>query len=148
MKLKIKFALVFIMFATLGIQAWSAENPVREDYREVVTYLEANTTPKDIIIVSSPFTVYPIEYYYRGYSRIASLPIWNRFQVGPIPGFEVEKLPAEVDILKDHHNRAFVVLSYDQGYHEDIKYYFETHFRRLDKRHFSPGLDVYTYELY
>ncbi len=143
-----KLSLVAIMFVTLGVQAMSATNPVREDYKDVATYLNEKTAPQDIIIVSSPFTIYPIEYYYRGYSKIATLPIWNRYQVGPIPAFDEAKLPEEVDMLKDSHQRAYVILSYDQGYHDKIKYHFDMNFKRLDKQHFSPGLDLYVYELY
>ncbi len=143
-----KIALIAVMLTTLTVQALSATNPVREDYKDVATHLNAETKPQDIIIVSSPFTVYPLEYYYRGYSKMTTLPLWNRHQVGPIPAFDESKLPSQVDTIKDHHKRAFIVMSYDQGYQEKIKYYFDMHFKKLDQRHFSPGLDLYVYELY
>ncbi|HYC83048.1 MAG TPA: glycosyltransferase family 39 protein [Candidatus Paceibacterota bacterium] len=143
-----KSALLLVMFTTLTVQAVSATNPVREDYKDVAARLNAETKPQDIVIVTSPFTIYPLEYYYRGHSKIATLPLWDRYQVGPIPAFDESQLPNQVDQLKSHHKRAFVVMSYDQGYHDKIKHYLDNNFKKLDQERFSPGLDLYVYELY
>ncbi|MCC2630794.1 MAG: rane protein-like protein [Candidatus Paceibacter sp.] len=139
--------LIFTMLAGLVVEAYSPSAPVREDYKEAATYLDAEVAPQDIIILSAPFTVYPVEYYYKGPAEIATLPIWNRFITGPIPGFNESELPEQVGVLKGSHEKAYVLLSYDQGYEEKIRLYMDHNFERLETRTFSPGLTLYVYRL-
>jgi mannosyltransferase len=139
--------LIFSMLAALAVEAYSPTAPVKEDYRDATQYLNQNAAPQDIIILSAPFTVYPVEYYYRGPSEIETLPMWNRFVTGPIPGFDENTLPDQVNTLKGTHEKAYVLLSYDQGYEEKIRLYMDTHFERTDHKQFSPGLDLYVYRL-
>jgi hypothetical protein len=139
--------LIFSMLASLAVEAYSPSAPVKEDYHDASTYLEQNAAPQDIIILSAPFTVYPVEYYYRGPAEIETLPLWNRYVTGPIPAFDEAKLPAEVATLKGSHEKAYVLLSYDQGYEEKIRLYLDTHFERIDTKTFSPGLTLFTYRL-
>jgi mannosyltransferase len=148
-KLSISFktALVLLMLLTLANQAQSAYTPVKEDYKEVSGFLDQKATAQDVIIISAPFTVYPIEYYYKGPASLNTLPIWDRFTSGAIPAFNQQLLPAQVDQLKGSHERAFLVLSYDQGYENNLKTYFDTHFERLDQKNFSTDLHIYVYKL-
>jgi mannosyltransferase len=139
--------LIFAMLAGLAVEVISPSAPVKENYREAVAYLQQNATDQDIIILSAPFTVYPVEYYYRGSTPIATLPIWNRYVSGAIPGFDEAKLPEEVATLKGSHDKAWVLLSYDQGYEEKIRLYLDKNFERLEVKEFSPGLKLYSYRL-
>jgi mannosyltransferase len=139
--------LIIIMLTALTVEAMSPSAPVKEDYAQAASYLDQKVTPQDIIILSAPFTVYPIEYYYRGPAEIGTLPIWNRFITGPIPAFSEETLPQEVQTLKGTHERAFVLLSYDQGYEETIRLYMDQNFERIETKEFSPGLNLYVYRL-
>jgi hypothetical protein len=139
--------IVVVMIACLTVEAYSPSAPVKEDYRAATEYLQAHATPQDIIILSAPFTVYPVEYYYRGNTEIQTLPMWNRFVTGPIPGFDEASLPKDVATLKGSHDKAYVLLSYDQGYEEKIRLYMDQNLERIDKKEFSPGLTLYTYRL-
>jgi hypothetical protein len=139
--------LIFSMLTALAVEAYSPSAPVKEDYKDAAAYLEQKTAPQDIIILSAPFTVYPIEYYYRGSAEIATLPIWNRFVTGPIPPFNEANLQKDTDTLKGSHEKAYVLLSYDQGYEETIRIYMDTHYERLETKQFSPGLNLYVYKL-
>jgi hypothetical protein len=139
--------LIFGMLASLTVEAISPSAPVKEDYESAVAYLGANATAQDVIILSAPFTVYPVEYYYKGPTEIETLPIWNRFVSGPIPPFNEQTLPQQVAILKGSHEKAWLLLSYDQGYEQTIQVYMDTHFERIDKETFSPGLTLYVYRL-
>lgn len=139
--------LIIIMFAGLAVESANPNTPVKENYESAARFLEANAAPQDIIILSAPFTVYPVEYYYRGATEISTLPIWNRFVTGPIPAFDEATLPDEVAALKDRHDKAYLLLSYDQGYEEKIRLYFDSNFHRLDVKNFSPGLNLYVYQL-
>lgn len=145
--LVLKTALVAAMLVTLTIQTYNANAPVKENYQEAAEYLSSSTKPADIIALSAPFTVYPIEYYYKGSSAITTLPKWNRYVRGPIPSFNPETLPEEVEQLKAGHDRLFLLLSYDQGYQEDIRLYFEKNYQRLESKEFSPGLSLWVYQL-
>lgn len=147
-----KKVIIGVFFALLSLAALiyqniSAYSPIKEDYRQVANYLNQNVTSKDIIVISSPFTIYPIEYYYKGSASIDTLPSWDRFTKGAIPPFSKEKLVSQVDNYKTQNIRIFVVLSYDQGYEKDIREYFDKSTLLLDKRRFSPGLEVRVYRL-
>jgi len=139
--------LIFAMLASLTVEAFNPQTPIKENYREATTYLEQQAAPQDVIILSAPFTVYPVDYYYKGSTRIETLPIWNRFVTGPIPAFSEERLPEEVNRLKESHDKAYVLLSYDQGYEEKIRLYFDKNFERIETKTFSPGLNLYVYRL-
>ena len=140
-------AALFVMDATLIIELFSPTTPVKENYREAAQYLTAHAGGADVILLSAPFTIYPIEYYYRGAAPIRTLPLWNRYAFGPIPPFIPDKFPGEVAQATQANQNAWILLSYDQGYQEDIRLYFDTHYQRTDERVFSPGLTLYKYKL-
>jgi mannosyltransferase len=139
--------LIIGMACTLGIQTISSTTPVKENYLEASQYLTQNAKPQDIIILSAPFTVYPVEYYYHGTAAIETLPQWDRFVAGPIPPFSAQGLPGEVNAIKKDHRLAWLLLSYNQGYESKVKDYFDNHFERIDKRNFSLDLNLYVYKL-
>lgn len=139
--------LLVSMASGLYIQLTNKNIPVKENYQQAAQYLNNHATDQDIIIVSAPFTVYPLEYYYTGSASIQTLPIWNRFQPGGIPPFVEKNLPAETATLKGTHQTAWLLLSYDQGYQDVVRAYFDTHFQQLSKQDLSPGLTLYSYKL-
>lgn len=142
-----KTAIVIGMVVTMGVEIVNASTPVKENYRSASDYLSAHASPSDVIVLSAPFTVYPFEYYYHGNADIETLPVWDQYAAGPIPEFKTATLPAEVAALKDSHQTLWLLLSYNQGYENDIRMYFDTHFERTDARNFSVGLDLYAYKL-
>lgn len=128
-------------------QVASPLTPVKESYREVAQSITKEATAHDIIIMSAPFTVYPFEYYYDGNAQIRTLPLWDRQDIGSLPAFKEAELPDQVGKLIADHQYAYVVLSYDQGYEEKIRTYFDTHFERVSVRSYSAGLDLYVYRV-
>jgi len=143
----LRAGLIVVMLATLTQEVVSPTTPVKEDYREASQYLNTHTDARDVVIVSAPFTIYPVEYYYRGQAEISTLPIWNRYVSGPVPPFSESKLPQEVDRLRASHQRAYVLLSQDQGYEEKIRSYLDGHYQRVDQQYFSGKLALYVYQL-
>jgi hypothetical protein len=139
--------LVVGMLTTLAIEVASAQTPAKENYREAVTYMESRAMPNDVIVVSAPFTVYPVSYYYRGVSTLMTLPVWDQTKVGPIPPFVEAELPDQVDAVVGNHQNLWLLLSYDQGYEETLRIYMDTRYERIDARQFSPGLSLYVYRL-
>lgn len=140
-------ALVIAMLGTLFVQIFNINTPVKENYAQVGSYLNANASAHDVVVISAPFTIYPIEYYYNGKAFLYTLPLWNREVQGAVPAFSESTLPDEVKSIKGSHEIAWVVLSYDQGYEKIIKNYYDNHFERLSEQTFSPGLHLYAYKL-
>lgn len=143
----IRFGLITVMLLTLGIEMASAATPVKEDYKDAALYLNSHVAPQDIVVASAPFTIYPIEYYYRGTADLETLPIWDQTAHGAIPPFSEATLPAEVNQLKGDHQTLWLLLSYDQGYEANIKNYFDTHFKRTYSANYSQDLNLYAYKL-
>ncbi len=148
-KLKRAFQIVFvlIMLSTLFVEAFSALTPVKENYKQATLYLTEHAEANDVIVLSAPFTIYPVDYYYKGPASITTLPIWDRSTYGPVPAFDAAKLPEDVKTIAGSHQNLWLLLSYDQGYQEDLRLYFDTHYQRLDTKNFSPGLDLYEYKM-
>ncbi|MBA3724105.1 MAG: glycosyltransferase family 39 protein [Candidatus Levybacteria bacterium] len=137
-----------ISLSLLTIQITSAQTTVKEDYRGVGAYLSSQTDPSDIIGVSAPFTVYPIEYSYTGNSRIDTIPQWNRFKEGQrIPAFSQTELEKQVENYQKQYDELYVVLSYDQGYEDDIRTYLDSRFQLTSTKSFSNGIIVRSYKM-
>ncbi len=139
--------LISVMIVTLGAEIVSAQTPVKEDYKQVVNYIQSHSSFDDVIIVSAPFTIYPIDYYYKGPIAAQTLPIWNRDNYGPIPPFNESTLPQQVKQITAGSRNVWVVLSYDQGYEKNIHDYFESHYQKLYQQVFSPDLTLYEYKI-
>lgn len=135
------------MLTTLGIEIVNVNAPIKEDYKSATNYLELKATAQDIIVMSAPFTIYPVQYYYNGPAALSTLPIWDQSKQGPVPPFDSTTFPNEVETLKDSHQNLWLLLSVDQGYQSEIKTYFDSHFQMIDNVHFSYDLDLYEYKL-
>jgi len=145
-----RFLIAGLLTLMVGLQVYQtafATSPAREDYAAVASYLHTHAKSQDIIAVSAPFTIYPLEYVYNGPDKIVTIPYWDQYANGPIPPFSQAKLKNQIAEYKKVYARIFVVLSYDQGYQKDIEYYFDTHFKRLDLKNFPPGIQVREYIL-
>ncbi|MDQ3008945.1 MAG: glycosyltransferase family 39 protein [bacterium] len=128
-------------------QALSNRIAERENYEAVAQYLSENATDGDIVVVTAPFTVYPIEYDYKGKARIDTIPLWNRYVSGSIPPYSEENLAKQIQTYQAVYNRMYVVFSYNQGYELDTKQYLDNNLERQKVQVFSPGLEVYEYQL-
>ena len=147
LRIGVQTALVAVMLLMLGFQTVSDRVPVKEDYRAAAEWLNVHASPQDVVVVSAPFTVYPIEYYYTGPARLETLPIWDRTVSGAIPAFDPATLPQQVSELGKQHRYAYVILSQDQGYQEEIRQYYERNFQRVTQVQLSPGLSLQAYQM-
>ena len=64
-----------------------------------------------------------------------------------MPAFDKSKLDAEVKQNTQSYQTAWLMLSYDQGYNDQIRDYYDSHFERLEAREFSKNLWVYSYKV-
>ena len=140
-------AVALLAVTVLGtvVQAANPETPVDEDYRTAAELIEEGATPQDVVVLSSSFTVYPFEYYYDGDARVATLPLWDR--EGPAPGFDPAQLPEQVESLSEGHQYVYLLLSYDQGYEDEVFQYFQGNFERTATHEPSPGLRLLVYRV-
>ncbi len=136
-----------VMILFLIYQNSSASTPVKEDYRDVVTYASKAATPQDLIVVTAPFTIYPIEYYYNGAARLTTMPEWNRYIEGPIPSYSVPTIQKQLKSYEGKYDRIFLILSYDQGYQDELVRYVENHYARLDKKEFPSTIELRVYKM-
>jgi mannosyltransferase len=142
------FGILFvIMFVLLVYQNISTTTPTKENYLGVADFLDTHATGSDIVAVSAPFTIYPLEYSYQGDTKIETVPLWDRFAHGSIPAYSQSKLIAQLASYKSQYNNLYVVLSYDQGYQKNIEQFLDKNYQRLYLKDFSPGLEVREYKL-
>lgn len=140
-------SIFLVIFSFLMFQSVSADSPIKEDYVDTAHYLSQKATPQDVIAVSSPFTIYPIEYSYTGRTRIDTIPLWERYETGSIPPFSIDNLKKQLAKYKERYNNLYVVLSYDQGYQKQIQNYLDKNYKREDLRKFSEGIELRVYKL-
>ena len=142
-------SVVLVLFIGLlfTIQVMSPNTPVKEDYKDAVQYLAQNAGPSDVVVLAAPFTIYPVEYYYKGTAKLTTQPIWNRFESGSVPAFDPAKLESETKANVDSYQNAWLMLSYDQGYNKELKDYYDQHYQKVGERKFSPGLSIYEYRI-
>lgn len=119
----------------------------KEDYRAVSEYLSTHISNESVITVSAPFTIYPIEYYYQGHAKIETIPYWNRYTPTGIPPYSEAELQQQLETYSQIYESIVLVLSYDQGYEEEIKTYMRNNFELVEQKDFSPGLELYEYRL-
>jgi uncharacterized membrane protein len=148
-KLRVILTTIFIstLLLSLYLQATHPDNPVRENYREAVAYLNENTNSRDIIILAPPYTIYPFQYYYEGTAKVSTMPIWDK-KKGGIPEFNEDRMANDVKSLQATHKRMFLLLTTNLENSDKVKAYFDEHYTKLDKIKFSKDvwLEVYQAE--
>ncbi len=142
----LKATLIFFMLSGLSFEVFSQATPVKENYLGASEYLTSHASYKDVIVLSAPFSLYPFQYSYRGSTLVSTLPIWDN-KKGGIPPFEESKLPQEVETLSAFHKKAWVLLSYNQGYESTIKNYYDSHYNLESTVSFSKDVNLYEYTL-
>lgn len=128
-------------------QIVSPSYPVKENYKSVVAFVNEQVTPYDIVVVASPFALYPVTYYYNGYARIDTIPPWKPYSAQPIPVFSESIMKKQIATYKNKYGRIFVILSYDQGYNTQISYYLDHNFQRLAFKIYPPNIEVRVYRM-
>ncbi|RWZ78307.1 MAG: phospholipid carrier-dependent glycosyltransferase [Candidatus Microsaccharimonas sossegonensis] len=139
--------LVTVIGVLFAVQVISPNTPVKENYKEAVQYINVNASARDVVVVAAPFTIYPVEYYYKGDAKLTTQPIWNRFESGSVPAYDPSKVAQETKDNVSSYQHAFLMLSYDQGYNTKLKNYYDTNYQRIASRTFSPNLSVYEYKI-
>ncbi|MBL8029890.1 MAG: glycosyltransferase family 39 protein [Candidatus Doudnabacteria bacterium] len=143
----LKTTFVSAMICTLYLQNVLPNAPIKENYRAAASYLSSQSSNQDLIAISAPFTIYPIEYYYQGPAKLVTIPSWNRYEIGPVPEFSLENLNSESKNFEKVYQKVWLVLSYDQGEEAEIKKYFDEKYHKVDELVISNGLRLYAYKL-
>jgi uncharacterized membrane protein len=143
----LSIVLLFSMLGMLLFQNSSSLTPAKENYSRVVNYINEYTTPNDIVAVSAPFTIYPVEYLYKGPAKLVTIPLWDRYVQGPIPQFNLDEFKKQIEDYQKVYNKVYVVLSYDQGYEKDLVTYLDTHYAIIGTGKFSEDIELRVYKL-
>ena len=138
---------VAILVGVSAQQYLSASTPVKEDYRLAADVIGSEAKAHDVVVLTAPFTIYPFDYYYNGEARVQTLPMWNREIPGPIPAFNAAELPGQVSQLNKNHQYAYVLLSFNQGYEDQIYQYYQRHFEHTSSQRLSPDLRLEVYRV-
>lgn len=144
-----KFAKVAVLSAMALLfvhQAVSLQNPAKEPFREIVAYVDEHGTAQDIIVVSPPFLIYPVEFYHKGPMTIETVPDWNRLVRGPLPEFDDDRVGVFADELGKDHRIIWVVLGYDQGYEDGVISSLSGKYQRVLDQPFGQSLRLQAYE--
>lgn len=148
---KLAYGIAAVWLAVLGgmflLQMNSPQNPVRENYRSVAQDIERESTINDVVVLTSPFTVYPFEYYYDGPNQIRTLPAWDRQNAGPIPAFDENTLGREVDALRNGHDYIYLLASHDQGYQDSIVNYFKNRYEQTKEQDYSEDMTLHVFRV-
>lgn len=140
-------AIAALLIISLGSQNTNAKTPVKENYERAAQYLQDKTDLTDIIAVTAPFTIYPIEYYYKGNTTLITIPAWERYQGKSIETYSLDSFKATLESLKDRYDTIYMIFSYDQGYEKEMKDHMDNHYERLDLQQVSEGIEIRVYKI-
>jgi mannosyltransferase len=139
---------MILLIITLSVSVITLRHPgntLHEDYKAIALELQTRATTQDIVVVSPPFTIYPLEHYYQGPARIVTFPNWDR--VGTIPAYSPQRAPAELATLRRDHQYIHLVLSHSQGYEKELKTFLDYRLEKTFEKTYSPGLRLLTYRV-
>ena len=143
----LQFLRVFIIIAMiigLFIQTTNPNTFVKEDYRGVINYIISKANKNDIVAISTPFIIYPFDYYYNGSSKLTTIPEWNRKTT--IPKFSEDGLNTQLTTLSKDYTNLYLVLSYDQGYEKNVKSIIDSRLTEVDQKKFPPNIKLIVYK--
>lgn len=141
-------SLVLLMQASLFYEALSSTVSANEDYRDATSFIQSTIRSDDLLVLSAPFTRFPMEYYYRGSARLSTFPEWERYRdLQGIPPYDEANLARSLEQWKGTYTNLYVLTSYDQGYESSLRLYLDTHAQRIETREFSPKLTLLIYRL-
>ena len=136
-----------VLVSSLLWQNTNAQSPVKENYAHAATYLHENASAYDVIAVSAPFTIYPLEFYYQGTTRVVTIPDWDRYNGQPIQSFDQDQFQTRINELRNQYRMIHMVLSYDQGYEQQIVGFMDSNYELIHAKQVSEGLQVRSYKL-
>ena len=134
-----------IMIFSLYNQSTNPRNPFRENYKGLVQYINEEANPRDIVMLSPPFTTYPFWYYYEGAAKVTTMPVWDK-KKGGIPEISPEQLESDSEFVANGHKRMFLVITTNLEGSAEVKEHFDNNYRKLEKRQFSEHIWVHTYQ--
>ncbi|MFZ5424980.1 MAG: glycosyltransferase family 39 protein [Patescibacteria group bacterium] len=146
---KLKYGVLVLLFGLMLIslhnQRTSSYNPKVEDYRAATQYINENASPRDLVLLSPPYNIYPVQYYYSSKARMVTIPFWDRRKSG-IPAATAETIEKDTEFLRQGHQKMYLLISEDLENAALVRNYFDNHFTKLEKKQFSKYLWVHVYQ--
>jgi cellulose synthase (UDP-forming) len=138
--------IIFVVVCVTAAQEYiSPATPVKEDYRDAVQYINKNATSADEVVLTAPFTIYPVDYYYHSSAVIRLLP---DSAIKPLHGSQASTAPLNTQIkavVPNHSAKVYLLASYNQGQEKKIVGYFKLHYRLTYSRYYSHDLNLYVF---
>jgi len=125
----------------------TSASPVKEDYQSAATYLQTSAASSDVIAVTNPEAIYPIEFYYQGSASLTTIPLWQWDKTSRSPSFNESQLSTQIQALAKNHTQIWLVFTRRIGYEDQIKQYFDTHYAKFADKQFSQNVWVYGYQV-
>jgi hypothetical protein len=132
--------LITAMLCALARQTLDPHLSARHDYRVVSKYLSDHVGSNDVVLVTSPFVVLPLEYCSGSRVPMNTIPAWDRNDAASVPAFDHAALRDQVATLSHGKDKCWLVLGCDQGDERAIENFFKGNLRRLEYREFSADL--------
>lgn len=139
--------MIFVVMLGFSVynQFTNSDIEAKENYRGAVSYINNFATPRDIVAVSPPYTLFPVQYYYSSTTRLSTLPFWDRRQLN-LPAPSAEEIKNTTTKLKDGHRRIFLLSTANLYGADNVKYYMDHNYTRLQVLQFSPNVWLYIYQ--
>ncbi len=147
---KARAIIIPLYFVLIGFSLFnqfeSSEVPTKENYRGAAVFVSKNATPRDVVVLSPPYTLYPIYYYYTGLAKVRTLPLWT-MEPGPIPHIQDATLEQDFTRIKANHQRVFLVATLNLEDSQKAKDYLDSNYKKLASYQFSKFIWVYVYQV-
>jgi mannosyltransferase len=133
------------LMLSLYNQRVSDEVPPKENYREAVRYVNEETNSRDIVVVSPPYTLFPVQYYYQSPTKLTTMPIWDKSELN-LPQVTPERLKDDSTLIQEGHRRIFLIATLDLTGGYSVQEYLDLSYTRLERRQFSKFIWVSVYQ--
>jgi hypothetical protein len=127
------------------IQHYNVDIPEKENYRSALTYVKEKTSQRDVVVVSPPYTYYPVQYYADEQRKIDTLPLWDRSQLN-IPDVNDAKIKEDINHIREGHKYVYLVSTLNLKGAQDVLYYMDHNYTRVDQVKFSENVWVSVYQ--
>jgi mannosyltransferase len=118
-----------------------------ESYREAVAYVNENVKINDVVAVSPPYTVFPVQYYYTNLNvPLTTLPVWDRTELN-LPEPSEDRISSDVKSFQEIHPKVFIISTTNLAGGKEVLDYMDHHYKKTDEKVLSPDVVLSVYQL-
>lgn len=133
---------LLVMFVFLAIQVQVRADPVDAGYSGVASFVAERALISDVIAVSPPVAVFPVEFYYSGPSDVVTIPNWNYANPDSVPRYREIHLEEQLSILDNEYQYLYLITTDSPAYTATVRSVLERRYETIGSRHFSPDITL------